>query len=404
MATQQGKRLPNEQYTVGWICAVECELMAARMFLEALGNVHDIFTSPNDINNYLLGDLKGHNVVVASLPAGVYGISSATRVAQDLRRSFPNVRIGLMVGIAGGAPTPKTDVRLGDVVVGIPRKGNAGVSHYDLGENVQGRKFRCTAHMDKPPQLLLEAVPQLGAELRIKNRSVTGSIDLVLQKLAHLKVEYGRPACDRLYDSKFIHKDGLCCTSNLNSETSRVVNRTQWSSRSGDSSKVFTGLIASADTLMKNALQRDRMAKDTGAICFEMEAAGLMNNYPCLVVRGICDYSDTHKNKSWQKYAALAAAAYAYELLGMITPDVVERDNELSKAVDKIMEQNAPVQSTVNDVHAMQKHDTLKCWLSPFEASDYHINALDQYSPGSGEWLTERPQFQRWQNGLQNFL
>jgi hypothetical protein len=53
-------------------------------------------------------------------------------------------------------------------------------------------------------------------------------------------------------------------------------------------------------------------------LCFEMEAAGLMNYLPCLVIRGICDYADSHKNKRWQGYAAAAAAAYARELLQYI--------------------------------------------------------------------------------------
>jgi nucleoside phosphorylase len=51
-----------------------------------------------------------------------------------------------------------------------------------------------------------------------------------------------------------------------------------------------------------------------------MEAAGLMDNFPCLVIRGICDYADSHKNKRWQAYAALAAAACAKELLLVIPP------------------------------------------------------------------------------------
>jgi hypothetical protein len=56
-----------------------------------------------------------------------------------------------------------------------------------------------------------------------------------------------------------------------------------------------------------------------------MEAAGLMDNFPCLVIRGICDYSDTHKKKNWQPYAAATAAAYAKELLGVIAPVQVDK-------------------------------------------------------------------------------
>lgn len=64
---------------------------------------------------------------------------------------------------------------------------------------------------------------------------------------------------------------------------------------------------------MKSAKERDQLARDPElkVLCFEMEAAGLMNNFPCLVIRGICHYSDSHKNYEWHKYAALAAAAYS---------------------------------------------------------------------------------------------
>lgn len=82
---------------------------------------------------------------------------------------------------------------------------------------------------------------------------------------------------------------------------------------------IHYGIIASGNQVMKHAKTRDRLAKELGSICFEMEAAGLMDNFPCPVIRGICDYSDSHKAKRWQKYAAATAAAYAKELL-LITP------------------------------------------------------------------------------------
>ena len=66
---------------------------------------------------------------------------------------------------------------------------------------------------------------------------------------------------------------------------------------------------------MKDGPTRDRIAKEENVICFEMEAAGLSDSFPCLVIRGICDYADSHKNKRWQPYAAVTAAAYAKWLL-----------------------------------------------------------------------------------------
>lgn len=78
------------------------------------------------------------------------------------------------------------------------------------------------------------------------------------------------------------------------------------------------GLVASGNQVMKHGRTRDRWARELGILCFEMEAAGLMDYFPCLVIRGICDYADSHKNKQWQEYAAATAAAYAKEILLVI--------------------------------------------------------------------------------------
>jgi nucleoside phosphorylase len=83
---------------------------------------------------------------------------------------------------------------------------------------------------------------------------------------------------------------------------------------------------------MKDALLRDEQAYERDVLCFEMEAAGLMDYFPCLVIRGICDYSDTHKNKSWQGYAAMAAAAYAKDIINRIPRSRVETEKKLSEA------------------------------------------------------------------------
>lgn len=74
---------------------------------------------------------------------------------------------------------------------------------------------------------------------------------------------------------------------------------------------------------MKDAQRRDDIEQEHNILCFEMEAAGLMNQFPCLVIRGICDYCDSHKNKAWQPYAAAVAAAWAKELLRNVSSDAV---------------------------------------------------------------------------------
>lgn len=67
---------------------------------------------------------------------------------------------------------------------------------------------------------------------------------------------------------------------------------------------------------MKCGLDRDRIAREEGIIAFEMEGAGIWEEIPCIIVKGVCDYADSHKNKAWQNFAAATAAAAAKALLG----------------------------------------------------------------------------------------
>lgn len=133
-------------YTVGWICAITTEYVAARAFLD---EEHEgpQYVSPNDNNDYTLGKIGQHNIVIAVLPDGEYGTDSAASVARDILHSFYNIRIGLMVGIGGGAPTQKHDIRLGDIVISIPRDGKGGVFQYDFGKMVQ-YKIRASDKQD----------------------------------------------------------------------------------------------------------------------------------------------------------------------------------------------------------------------------------------------------------------
>jgi nucleoside phosphorylase len=90
------------------------------------------------------------------------------------------------------------------------------------------------------------------------------------------------------------------------------------------------GTIASGNQVIRSAAERDQVSAELGGVlCFEMEAAGLMDSFPCLVIRGICDYADSHKNKRWQVYAAGMAAVYAKGLLSVIPPSMVEAEKKI---------------------------------------------------------------------------
>ena len=324
----------REQYTVGWICALHTEYVAACQFLDQVHPTIDV--SSNDNNAYTLGCMNRHYVVIAVLPDGEYGTSCAAGVARDMVHSFPNIRIGLMVGIGGGAPTPSCDIRLGDVVVSSPRSGTGAVFQYDYGKSVQHKSFEHIRLFNQPPPLLRTAVSVLRAKYESDGHQLVKAVDTVLQQKSRLRRRYGRPspASDRLYNANYVHPMGTddTCTS-VCQDLSQLVARPVRSEEDNDDTSIHYGPIASANQLMKDALARDALTKANGVLCFEMEAAGLMNFFPCLVVRGICDYADSHKNKEWQGYAAMMAAAYVKDLLRHIAPTRVENEVKINETI-----------------------------------------------------------------------
>lgn len=323
---------PNN-YSVGWICAITTEYVAAQAFLHER---HDgpKQVSVHDNNNYALGRIGMHNVVIAVLPSGEYGLSSAASVARDMLHSFPNVRIGLMVGIGGGAPSKKHDIRLGDVVVGLQSE-QSGIFQYDFGKAIQNQEFHVTKFLNQTPTLLRAAVGGLMAQHELNGNQLEEAIDKALNTHKRLrKVGYKRPeaATDKLYKSEITHPpdDESACAISCGEDPLHLVERQEREEEDGDDVvMIHYGLIASANTLMKDAVIRDRLVEKKDVLCFEMEAAGLMNHFPCLVIRGICDYSDSHKNKKWQGYAAMAAAAYARDLLLQIAPNKIEAEAKI---------------------------------------------------------------------------
>lgn len=131
---------------------------------------------------------------------------------------------------------------------------------------------------------------------------------------------------DQLFQADYIHQeDDDTCT---NCSQVHMMSR---SIRSDSVPGVHYGLIASGNQVMRDGMTREKLRQELNVLCFEMEAAGLMDDFPCLVIRGICDYADTHKNKRWQPYAAAVAAAYAKELLCFIPANQVVRTRPIGE-------------------------------------------------------------------------
>jgi nucleoside phosphorylase len=325
-----------EEYQVGWVCALPKEMTAARAMLD---EEYESFKSGDerDNNSYVLGRLGEHNIVMACLPAGVYGTNAAAIVANNMLRTFTGIRFGLMVGIGGAIPNveKEVDIRLGDVVVSQPDKTHGGVVQYDLGKNLGEGNFERKGFLRPPPTVLLTALSNLQSQHDLDGSQIPKFLAEMIKRRPNLaKSGYGYPGPEN--DCLFCsHHEGP-----TDSQCTRCQDGTiQREARDDQHPVVHYGVIASGNELIKNAAERDRLGEALGAKCVEMEAAGL-NEFPCIVIRGICDYADAHKNDVWQKYAATTAAAFAKELLSVARPtevvgtkhatDVISESNQAS--------------------------------------------------------------------------
>ncbi|KAF3926282.1 hypothetical protein ABW20_dc0108225 [Dactylellina cionopaga] len=284
-------------YTVAWICALHIELAAALTILDERHK--SLPVDAEDSNVYVFGSIKQHNIVIACLPNEQYGTNNAANVLTNLMRTFQSIRMGLMVGIGGGVPG-REDIRLGDIVVGTR------VMQYDLGKIVQDGEMERTANPKIPNHLTGKTITALRASHEQKRIQF---LAILREKFENLS-EYHRPNLpDNLFVATCAHSSNKSCDE---CEKSKLVPRRE---RDSHDPKVHYGTIASGNQVMKSGTTRDNVARQLNALCFEMEIAGMMDTFPCLSIRGICDYSDSHKNKDWQRYAAATAAAYAKELV-----------------------------------------------------------------------------------------
>ncbi|RTE84351.1 hypothetical protein BHE90_001156 [Fusarium euwallaceae] len=380
-----------EEYTIGWICALQEEYDTAHRMFDTKFEGPEA-ADPNDYNTYAFGRIHKHNVVIGCLPSGIYGTTPAACVAKDMVRSFPSLRFALMVGIGGGAPTPERDIRLGDVVVSKPQGELGGVIQYDLGKRLSDGKFKRTGQLNGPPPVLLGALPEV--QRRHKDPSERHSLTKSLARMDGRR-EYSRPASDKLYRADSRHHGGKTCDE---CDSSSLIERPP---RPSDQPiAIHYGTIASGNTVMKDAAERDRYAKDPAlnVLCFEMEAAGLMNNFPCLVIRGICDYSDDHKNDEWHNYAALTAAAYARDLLGVVRPQKVAQQPAWAGKVESLLGEVSEEVKEVLHHQRTEEEENLLRWLSPIDHVKTQIDKARCRNPEtkSCQWLFESPEFKQF--------
>ncbi|OAQ61385.1 ankyrin repeat-containing protein [Purpureocillium lilacinum] len=365
----------RDDYTVGWLCALPIEVAAAKATLDRVHDNLPLDRNSDDNNNYILGSLEGHNVVVAYPDSEAYGTTSVADVATQLHGSYTSVRFNLMVGIAGGVPDTKEDIRLGDVVVSKPTAGRPGVIQYDVnGERTEDQFVRSRV-LNQPTPLLLTAMGKAETAAIFDESKMPRYISEIVQKDP---VTFARPGPEQDvlfepdYDHATIESEESGCS---HCDPDRIRSRQP---REVQDPIVHYGLIASSCHLTRHGATRDKFAHKHGMLCFETGAAGLRDAAQYLIIRGISDYADSHRSELWHAYAATAAAAYAKEVLSFI-PTV-------SKTI--------PL-ATNSYAEAAPVLDALL--LTRPEVDRKSLIALKgRRVDGTCEWLIQHPHYQKW--------
>ncbi|KAF4889058.1 hypothetical protein CGCF415_v014256 [Colletotrichum fructicola] len=327
-------------FEIAVICALPLEYDAATLaFDEFWDEDGDKFgRAPNDPNSYTTGRIGRHNVVLALLPN--MGKASSSGAAAALRSSYTGLKLAILAGICGGVPgsgDEADEMILGDVII------SKSVIQFDLGRQYPDKFSRKDTIHDNLGRSNLDIRSLLAIYESDfgRGRLERGCAD-VLEKVQRKAVKerrrtrYGRPppSEDSLFKATYLrlHQDwdqtGCGCSNSggcdaaartscleLGCDQGHLVPRDRLADSEGQSPQIFIGNVASGDTVMKSGDHRDKLAQEHDIIALEMEGAGMWDQIPCIIVKGVCDYADSHKNKKWQPYAAIAAASVTKALL-----------------------------------------------------------------------------------------
>ncbi|KAF5559659.1 ankyrin 3 [Fusarium phyllophilum] len=309
----------------GFEIAIICALTLEADAIEALFDHHWEDGGPpfdkelGDPNAYSTGVIGRFNVVLAYMP-GMGKVNAAT-VAANCGKSFPNIKLALVVGICGVVPfsPTKDEIILGDVII------SNGVIQYDFGRQFPERLVRKDTLLDVPGRPNLEICGILTKLQGLRHRRQLGAkiesfLD-VLRQDPELHAEYPGSTEDKLFEATYRHADDRRSCEQAGCEGDLVKRVRLLTTDVPPKPAVHVGLMASGDAVMKSGEDRDRIASMEDVIAFEMEGAGVWDSFPCIIIKGGCDYADSHKSKVWQRYAAATAASCAKAFLSFWVPN-----------------------------------------------------------------------------------
>ncbi|KAK4172895.1 hypothetical protein QBC36DRAFT_68131 [Triangularia setosa] len=441
----------REDFHVAIICALALEYDAVSLAVDHFwdeGDGGDIFgRAVGDNNTYRTGRMGKHDVVLTLLPG--MGKASAAASTANMKASFPNLRIALLVGVCGGVPIINISgeapveganpnmLFLGDVVV------SKMIIQYDFGRQYPGgfshKSDRDAAagairplSKDVQNLLLCNLETEHGKSL-LRRKTAE-----YLRSLQHMAVsrEHERsylfpgPARDKLFPNDYRHKhrllddsrceacaagtEAICeraiktsCAELGCNEEMLVYRKSSQTSSAGLKRKrlhvqdsegslfpqIFTGCIASGDTVMKSGELRDQLAQKHGVIAFEMEGAGVWDEIPCLIVKGVCDYADSHKSKAWQPYAAATATAAAKAILEQLP--VTDKPTAPSENQQREIQAGIVLRQLDQTIGRMDV-ETLLSWISGLPMKQHPFIFPILHTDPMFDWIFHNADYKTW--------
>jgi nucleoside phosphorylase len=351
LVLSHGRPRRREDFQIAIICALELEHDAISLRFDQFwdeGN-EPYGRAPGDANTYMMGRIGKYDVVLVMLPN--MGKVAAAGAASGIWSSYAGLKLAFLVGICGGVPgAGKDELLLGDVVI------SKRIVQYDFGKQYPDEFSTRTTVEDS-----------LGrASKHIRNLLAVFETDLARDRLERkaaiylqqiqdstsrnrrtARYNYPGASQDRLFQAHYRHKhhrSSQCSCAETGDIPFRVCSESRgWScdergcdskylvrrerleykrqleaagrSKEAQAPSIYIGSIGSGDAVIKSGEDRDKIAKSHDLAAFEMEGAGVWEEIPCIVVKAVCDYADSHKNKSWQHFAAATAASAAKALL-----------------------------------------------------------------------------------------
>ncbi|KAK4147138.1 ankyrin repeat-containing domain protein [Dichotomopilus funicola] len=383
MGSIVGPRSHND-YTIGWVCALPKEQAAAKAMLDAYHPT--LGKPPGDNNKYILGSIGEHNIAITCLPIDQTGTIPAAIVAARMASTFPRIKLGLMVGIGGGV---SREVRLGDVVIGTR------VVQWDMGKAKEGGSFERTRALNIPPTALLSALSAMESARPLEGPKIFEYLAGLKGKWPNMDSKYfwSDSLEDVLFKASYAHVKTSAVDGNDKEKNCRRCDKTmveKRDARGAQGAQMHYGLVASGNQVIKDAVFRDKLNKDLGGdvLCVEMEAAGLMNNFPCPTV----------------------AAATAKELLQYLSADVVEKEPAIKDLISEVRALGSKVGAVGADVTEMKSRmeldDEQKIleWLSPANYGLQQAKHMKTRQEGTGQWLLDSAKFKEWVETSQQTL